>query len=799
MKQKRNKAILAVILAILLCFTYVPTSVKEVHAANNYNASAALAYASAHWNDGVGLCAEFVSRCAQAGGLNIGTYGYTIDCFEAIESATGVQRQDLALDSYGHATKALNGNKLAAGDIVIQWCYTDGLRPHIAICCGFDSSGRALYYAHNNAMNAGLWPLNSHPDHPGHSLGAKVLHISGGGDSTPPTVQDFHVGEIQQSNGVGFTVMAKVTDTSGIKSVRYAVWTVKNDQDDIKWYDGVCTDNNDYYWARIPFSEHKNEKGIYRVHIYAYDNNNNVTNLGIDFDFDSTGPTYYDFHVGEFREGAFTVLGKVKAVNGVKNVRYAVWTEKNGQDDMKWYNGNPNLPGDNLYWARVDFSNHKGEKGKYIIYMEAYDKADQKVSAQIKYTFPETGPSISNIVVSNVSSNGYTVTCNVSNANKDAGVSRVQFPTWTDKNGQDDIASDWDKNQNVKGTIKDGVATFVVKASDHNYESGIYHTHIYAYDVFGNATSVRVPDVNVHNHSTVLIKGKAATCTETGLTDGKKCTICNEIIVKQQVIPAKGHTVVIDKGIPATKTSIGLTEGSHCSVCNAVLKRQQVIPALGGKDDPNPTNPTNPTTEQPATTTPSADNGENKQNTDNGVGTISADGRTLTDTDNVKYYVSGKLKNKDLKKNLKIADKKSGGKYKITKVIKKNGKVVGGNVTYMAPYNKNCTKATAGATVKLGGVNFKITALNANAFKNCKKLATFKAGGNMITIGKNAFSGCSSLKSVTITSTKLKSIGTGAFKGTTAKTKFKVPKSKLTKYTIMILKAGASINSKITK
>ncbi|MCR5106380.1 MAG: hypothetical protein K6B68_18270 [Eubacterium sp.] len=50
-----------------------------------------------------------------------------------------------------------------------------------------------------------------------------------------------------------------------------------------------------------------------------------------------------------------------------------------------------------------------------------------------------------------------------------------------------------------------------------------------------------------------------------------------------------------------------------------------------------------------------------------------------------------------------------------------------------------------------------------------------------------------------ITSTKLKSIGSNAFKGTTAKTRYKVPKSKLTKYSKMIYKAGSNKKAKITK
>ena len=42
-------------------------------------------------------------------------------------------------------------------------------------------------------------------------------------------------------------------------------------------------------------------------------------------------------------------------------------------------------------------------------------------------------------------------------------------------------------------------------------------------------------------HTEELIPGKAPTCTETGLTEGKKCSVCGEIITAQQTIPASGH------------------------------------------------------------------------------------------------------------------------------------------------------------------------------------------------------------------------------------------------------------------
>ena len=92
-----------------------------------------------------------------------------------------------------------------------------------------------------------------------------------------------------------------------------------------------------------------------------------------------------------------------------------------------------------------------------------------------------------------------------------------------------------------------------------------------------------VDDKKATGHKVVVDQGKKATCTEDGLTEGKHCSVCNEVIKKQEVIPSTGHKVVVDQGKKATCTEDGLTEGKHCSVCKEVIKKQEVIPATGHK------------------------------------------------------------------------------------------------------------------------------------------------------------------------------------------------------------------------
>ena len=87
--------------------------------------------------------------------------------------------------------------------------------------------------------------------------------------------------------------------------------------------------------------------------------------------------------------------------------------------------------------------------------------------------------------------------------------------------------------------------------------------------------------IPVKEHTPETIQGKAATCTEAGLTDGSRCTVCGAILTAQSEIPARGHTPETIPGRAATCTEGGLTDGSRCSVCGTILTPQQETGALG--------------------------------------------------------------------------------------------------------------------------------------------------------------------------------------------------------------------------
>lgn len=96
-----------------------------------------------------------------------------------------------------------------------------------------------------------------------------------------------------------------------------------------------------------------------------------------------------------------------------------------------------------------------------------------------------------------------------------------------------------------------------------------------------NQVIVKQEIIEPLGHSTVIDNQIDATCTRDGLTAGIHCDRCNTIIVAQNVIEHMNHTIVSDLPVTATCTTYGLTEGSRCETCNEVIVKQEIIEPLG--------------------------------------------------------------------------------------------------------------------------------------------------------------------------------------------------------------------------
>ena len=470
--------------------------------------------------------------------------------------------------------------------------------------------------------------------------GARVNIIA---DTAAPTINDVKVSNV---SGRGYTVTCKVSDNVGVTKVTMPTWTVKNGQDDLVWHTATISGNTATF--RVSIGDHNVEPGDYLTHIYAYDaagnsssvpapaitvptivggtpvtgkisdgvytiasslNQNivldvaevsknsganiqvwtagnsenqlwyikslgsglysvralhsgrfmnvagsgktNGTNIqqwsdktpngdekwriqdngdgtytfiaavnGLALDLtngkaangqnvqccqtngsgaqrwvlyrsnvqaDFSAPVISNIRVTEVSPKGYRVTCTVKDASGVAKVKMPTWTLKNGQDDLVWHEATVSGTTASFY---VNISDHNNETGKYLTHIYASDTKGYESGASAgEVNVPEDtkGPEISNIRITEVSSGGYRVTCTVTDA---SGVARVKMPTWTVKNGQDDLV--WHE-----ATLNGNTATVYIKASDHKNEPGKYITHIYADDTKGHVCSVPVPAITV--------------------------------------------------------------------------------------------------------------------------------------------------------------------------------------------------------------------------------------------------------------------------------------------------------------
>ncbi len=160
-----------------------------------------------------------------------------------------------------------------------------------------------------------------------------------------------------------------------------------------------------------------------------------------------------------------------------------------------------------------------------------------------------------------------------------------------------------------------------------------------------------------------------------------------------------------------------------------------------------------------------------------GVGKISADGKTLIDPQGKKWQISKMVKAADIKKNACIAVKGK-GKYKITKVTKKKGKITAACATFMAPYDLNAKTLTIPKSVKIAGITIRVSKMQTGALQKCKKLKDLR---------------------FRITDLANFKFGKNALKGVSEKCVVKVPGKQLSKYKTRLKKVGLSKKVRIKK
>ena len=78
---------------------------------------------------------------------------------------------------------------------------------------------------------------------------------------------------------------------------------------------------------------------------------------------------------------------------------------------------------------------------------------------------------------------------------------------------------------------------------------------------------ISMEDIAPLDHTEVSVAGFPATCTENGLTDGSKCSVCGVVLTEQQLVPALGHKLIHIAAVEPTEDMDGNIEYWQCDRC----------------------------------------------------------------------------------------------------------------------------------------------------------------------------------------------------------------------------------------
>lgn len=226
---------------------------------------------------------------------------------------------------------------------------------------------------------------------------------------------------------------------------------------------------------------------------------------------DTTPPSIANIEIVDLSASGYTVTCDVSDNVAISKVQFPTWTENGGQDDLIWHQGTVS---GNKASCRIEVLDHNNETNcEYITHIYADDLAGNSAFGSIG-VYPENEPPvISNVDITDLSTSGFTVNCDVTD---NTGISKVQFATWTENGGQDDLI--WHR-----GTVTGNKASCRINVSDHNNETDcVYIVHIYADDISGNSGGYPT-SVYVDATGPVISDVEITDITEKGYT--VKCSV----------------------------------------------------------------------------------------------------------------------------------------------------------------------------------------------------------------------------------------------------------------------------------
>ena len=271
-----------------------------------------------------------------------------------------------------------------------------------------------------------------------------------------------------------FTITAKnLQGFDGYKEVKIPFWSHANGMKDIIWYTPTRQADGSYT-VTAKASDHENADGKYEAQVFYVDANGQNKFVKKAFiDYTASKPSADLTITKSEKDGTFTITAKnLQGFDGYKEVKIPFWSHANGMKDIIWYT--PTLQADGSYTVTAKASDHENADGKYeaqVFYVDAQgqNKFVKKAFIDYKNQSRPTGT----LLIQNNNKDTGTFDVIIKDVYSPKGVQTVQVPTWSDKDGQDDIRW-YEATRQANGDYK-----VSVKASDHKNSTGKYHVHLY--------------------------------------------------------------------------------------------------------------------------------------------------------------------------------------------------------------------------------------------------------------------------------------------------------------------------------
>ena len=305
-------------------------------------------------------------------------------------------------------------------------------------------------------------------------------------------------------------VISNVKAPNGVRTVSVPIWSETGGQDDLVWYT-ANRQVNGTYTVNVKAADHKNSTGLYNVHLYYVQNNGQMTGVGgttttVAIGKKNQTPVSADLTIAKSeKDGTFTITAKnLQGFDGYKEVKIPFWSHANGMKDIIWYT--PTRQADGSYTVTAKASDHENADGQYeaqVFYVDA--KGQNKFVKKAFIDFKNQSRPTASLLIQNNNKDAGTFDVIIKDVYSPKGVRAVQVPTWSDRDGQDDIRW-YEATRQSNGDYK-----VSVKASDHKNSTGKYHIHLYYIQNDGSrvgvgSTTTEVEFRNAHTKTQTGIK-----------------------------------------------------------------------------------------------------------------------------------------------------------------------------------------------------------------------------------------------------------------------------------------------------